>query len=60
MRRRSRVDLYLSRHLAEEMLVVLRPILVLARPRRVVDPLRVVAEPLAGGCKLCRLPRAGR
>ena len=55
-RRRSRVDLYLPRHVVEEVLEVLRPRPVPSRPQREGNPTRVTAKLLAGGCKLYRLP----
>ncbi len=57
---RSRVDLYLPRHLVEEALTVLRPTPAPAKPHRSVGPTRVAAETLVGGCQLYRLPRTGR
>ncbi len=59
----SRVDRYLPRWAIEEVLRTLRPVpgpgalrvAVADRP----DRRSVVAEPLAGGCLLYRLPRPG-
>jgi hypothetical protein len=56
----SRVDLYLPRHLINEVLAALPPMSASAPPHRAVSPKQIVAEPLAGGCWLYRLPRAGR
>ena len=56
----SRVDLYLPRHLIGEVLAALPPLPASAQPHRAMSPKRIVAEPLAGGCRLYRLPRAGQ
>jgi hypothetical protein len=60
VRGRSRVDLYLPHHLIDEVLAALQPVRASARPHQTVSPKQIVAEPLAGGCQLYRLPRAGR